>query len=245
MLFLLYVGGPLLVVGLSLFATGAVWELFRMLRGHGISFFPFSGALWIWLLIATSLIPSATVPVIALGGVGVALIALVNRSPKAFEGAITTSWAALYLGLFFSYLVRIRQDAHGMHLAYVFFFVIWATDTLAYFIGRRWGAHKLLPAISPKKSWEGTIGGTMAGTLVGLLSAHWMGLGLLAAGLFGIIVSVVGQMGDLLESGLKRYTGVKDSGGLLPGHGGILDRFDSALFALPIAYYLLKSLGIS
>lgn len=245
MLGLLYVGGPILVMGLSVFAAAAVWELFRMLKGHGISFFPFSGALWIWLMIATSLIPSATVPVIALGGVGVALIALVNRNPKAFEGAITTSWAALYLGLFFSFLVRIRQDPHGMQLAYTFFFIIWATDTMAYFVGRRWGNHKLLPAISPKKSWEGTVGGTLAGTLVGLFLARWIGLGMVSAGLFGVVVSVVGQMGDLLESSLKRYTGVKDSGSLLPGHGGILDRFDSALFALPIAYYLLRSLGIS
>jgi len=107
------------------------------------------------------------------------------------------------------------------------------------------GKKKLLPKISPSKTWEGTIGGTLGGILMGLLMAHWSGLTLFEGVFLGLVVSVFGQLGDLLESAIKRYAGVKDSGVLLPGHGGILDRFDSALFALPIAYYLLRSLGIS
>ena len=102
----------------------------------------------------------------------------------------------------------------------------------------------LLPKISPGKTWEGTAAGTAAGILMGMGTAYWSGLTTLDGILFGLLVSISGQMGDLLESSIKRYSGVKDSGVLLPGHGGILDRFDSVLFALPIAYYLLRGLGI-
>lgn len=245
MLLLLYFGGWVLVIGVSILSSIGIWELHRMLERHSVRFFPMIAVVWVWALIWASSHHHWTVPVVTLGAVVVVLVAIFTRSPEAFEGAVTTSWGALYLGLFFSFVIRIRRLSHGLHIAFAFFLIIWATDTLAFFVGRQWGRKKLLPKISPSKTWEGTIGGTLGGILMGLLMAHWSGLTLFEGVFLGLVVSVFGQLGDLLESAIKRYAGVKDSGVLLPGHGGILDRFDSALFALPIAYYLLRSLGIS
>lgn len=122
--------------------------------------------------------------------------------------------------------------------------VIWAGDSGAYFVGRAIGKHKMAPAISPNKTWEGAIGGLAASWLVG----HWMvnhvGLYTGLALVFGLIVGAAGQIGDLFESAIKREIGIKDFGNLLPGHGGVLDRFDSLLFAAPVAYLLLYPDGL-
>ena len=119
------------------------------------------------------------------------------------------------------------------------FILIWLNDTGAYFAGRAFGRHKLAPSISPGKTWEGWAGGMVASLVVaqGLhalvpVSAPWLAL--------AVVVSVLGPVGDLTESALKRRAGVKDSGQLLPGHGGILDRFDSHIFAAPLAAILLR-----
>lgn len=119
--------------------------------------------------------------------------------------------------------------------------VIWSTDSAAYFAGRRWGRHKLAPKISPNKTWEGAVAGLIAGAVLGLIAAlitteaRWF-----AAILVSLIVSAIGQLGDLAESKVKRLAGVKDSGKLLPGHGGILDRFDSLLLASMFMYFMAR-----
>ncbi|MCY0865014.1 MAG: phosphatidate cytidylyltransferase, partial [Sulfobacillus sp.] len=130
-------------------------------------------------------------------------------------------------------------------LTFGFFVVIWITDAMAFFMGRKFGRRKLLPHVSPGKTWVGTLSGFFSAMVAGMLLSGWLSLGEWQGALFGAVISVSGQIGDLLESQFKRYAGVKDSGGLLPGHGGFLDRFDSVLLALPLAYYFLRSLGIS
>ncbi len=110
--------------------------------------------------------------------------------------------------------------------------VIWSTDTAAYEIGRRWGKHKLAPEISPHKTWEGAVAGLVVGSILGMIAALiTTDAGWFAAFIVSLFISGVGQIGDLVESKVKRLAGVKDSGNLLPGHGGILDRFDSLLLA--------------
>lgn len=123
------------------------------------------------------------------------------------------------------------------------FICTWATDTGAYFAGRAFGRHKLAPAVSPKKTWEGAAGGTVLGAAAGWALAPAVALAGAQGVLLGLLVAVAGQVADLAESALKRYAGVKDSGTLLPGHGGILDRFDSALFTVPLVYYAVVFLG--
>ena len=119
--------------------------------------------------------------------------------------------------------------------------VIWSTDTAAYEIGRRYGKHKLAPAISPNKTWEGAVAGLIAGSILGMIAALiTTDAGWFAAWIVSLFISGVGQIGDLVESKVKRLAGVKDSGNLLPGHGGILDRFDSLLLASMFMFFLAR-----
>jgi phosphatidate cytidylyltransferase len=123
--------------------------------------------------------------------------------------------------------------------------VNWIGDTGAYYVGKNFGRHKLAPAVSPGKSWEGAAASAITGVVFGLvyLPLTIRGTSLLSAGLLAFAANAAGQVGDLAESALKRGAGVKDSGTLLPGHGGLLDRVDSTMFALPVLYALVSSLA--
>jgi len=117
--------------------------------------------------------------------------------------------------------------------------VTWITDTGAYFVGSRFGRRKLAPRLSPNKTVEGAIGGLIFATAMSIAWGSWIGLPWWHCAILGPILGFLGQIGDLCESALKRDLGIKDFGGIMPGHGGILDRFDSLLFTAPIAYYYL------
>lgn len=147
-----------------------------------------------------------------------------------------------YLTTPFAVLVRWRLQFTPQSVL-AFLIVIWANDIAAYFVGLAIGRHKLAPRVSPGKSWEGAFGGLAGGVGAGLLVASWLGVGTGAAAAWAAAVTIVSQAGDLFESALKRRAGVKDSGRLLPGHGGVLDRFDGILIAGPAAYVLLRVLG--
>lgn len=125
------------------------------------------------------------------------------------------------------------MEGRSYYLLYLFL-IVWSNDTFAYLIGRFFGRHKLLERISPKKTWEGTIGGISFSMLVGLAIHYYTGEALLFWLVSSIIISVAAIIGDLFESLIKRTVGVKDSGNSIPGHGGVLDRFDAALFVAPV-----------
>jgi phosphatidate cytidylyltransferase len=124
--------------------------------------------------------------------------------------------------------------------------VNWLGDSGAYYIGRRWGRHKLAPVVSPGKSWEGAVASGVAAVVFGViylpLTIPWVSIPL--AALVGVLANVAGQLGDLAESAIKRAVGVKDSGSMLPGHGGMLDRLDSTLFTMPVLWGLLSLLRL-
>ena len=150
-------------------------------------------------------------------------------------------FGVLYCALPLILLVKVRQGEQGELLICFLLLTIWATDVGAFFAGRRWGKRKLAPHISPGKTFAGFWGGvvlaslTSGGVAYGLSLPHdW-----LTAILLGAVLSVVGQLGDLAESMLKREAGVKDSSRFIPGHGGVLDRLDSLLFATPVYYLFL------
>ena len=125
-----------------------------------------------------------------------------------------------------------------------FFLLIWANDTGAYLSGVSFGKHKLMERISPKKTWEGFFGGLVTAMLVGWLLSGWLGVvDKFEWVIIAVIVSVSGTYGDLVESMLKRSIGVKDSGTFLPGHGGFLDRFDSAIISFPLVYLFIALFG--
>ena len=151
---------------------------------------------------------------------------------------------------------------HQIWPVVLLFLTTWALDTAAYAVGKLWGAHKLWPRVSPGKTVEGTVGGLLAAVIIAIFAmvgtaqassftnhpnpavfdGIWQRIGVGGAMLIGIMIGVVGQVGDLIESAFKRWVGTKDSGDLLPGHGGILDRFDSLLLSAPALYFLLHYL---
>jgi len=117
--------------------------------------------------------------------------------------------------------------------------ITWAGDTVAYFVGRAFGKHLLAPHLSPKKTWEGSVGGMVGSLAVAYAFSYWIKIPVGHLLAMGAIGNAAGQMGDLLESAYKRSAGVKDSGGLLPGHGGILDRIDALILCIPVIWYYL------
>lgn len=164
--------------------------------------------------------------------------------PVPGAGLLAVGW--LYVGFTFAHWLALRQLGDvlpgvqwppGPILWTVV--LVWVGDTAAYFAGHRWGRRALAPTLSPRKSVEGAVAGLAAAVLAAVLLRHWPGRDAITAALIGAIVALCAQAGDLWESALKRSAGVKDSGTLLPGHGGILDRFDGLLLALPASYYLL------
>jgi phosphatidate cytidylyltransferase len=167
--------------------------------------------------------------------------------------AAFTILGTMYISLPFAHLLLLRfTDQYdyintaignlpaGAAFLWLAFVGTWASDTLAYFVGSLLGRHKLCPTISPGKTIEGAIGGLL-GSIAGVVLLGWLcGLPLLHMIYLGILIGIAAPFGDLSESVLKRYTGVKDSGNILPGHGGILDRFDAIMFSVPVVYYYIK-----
>ena len=161
--------------------------------------------------------------------------------------SMTTLFGALYTGFTLSHLVLLRAFDSGTELVLITLFSVWAMDVFAYLVGSAIGTHPLAPHISPKKSWEGLIAGTI-GT-VAVWGVGWMFIPPTSAGtppfplwwflLTGLAVAVAALVGDLAESRLKREVHIKDSGKLLPGHGGFLDRFDSMIVVSIVVYYML------
>lgn len=151
----------------------------------------------------------------------------------------------VYLVFLPLFLVRIRESADGVHWTLLFLLIVWAGDTMAYFIGKKYGKRKLYPEISPKKTVEGAYGGLAGGVLVSLVYKllFFRQMGWAAVCIAPVLVGAFEQVGDLCESFLKRAYRVKDSGSILPGHGGILDRFDGVVFALPVMYACVRFFG--
>ncbi len=150
--------------------------------------------------------------------------------------------AILYIPVMLSFAVLIRDGSDGMLWFFMVLAVVFAGDTGAFYAGSYLGKHKLCPSVSPGKTIEGAIGGLLSNVLVGslILIIFLPRLDFLPSILFFTCLGIAGQIGDLFESEFKRVAGIKDSGNILPGHGGILDRIDALLFALPVAYFFKK-----
>jgi len=200
--------------------------------------------------LAPHLDPALLLPLLLALALALPLFWLLLR-PRPGTTSVNWAWTLggiLYVGWLLSHLVSLRGMVDGRNWLFLVVMVTAASDTAAFFIGRAFGRRSLAPRISPRKTWEGAIGGAVGAMAFSLLFAaprlfgtsnplHVDVLVLWQAPLLGLLVSVFGQLGDLAESFLKRNAGVKDSGSLLPGHGGILDRLDSVVFAGVVVYY--------
>ncbi|MCL8208724.1 MAG: phosphatidate cytidylyltransferase [Actinomycetia bacterium] len=251
------VGVPLLVLGLwlghwplwamtwLLALVGSV-EFSHLLRLRHLDLPPWQTGLFTTGVLAANALHWPLWPVVVALFFLAALLGLGGSdNQRGFLTGVSALFGGLYLGGLFSFLVRLRGMPHGFWVTLYVFAVTWLTDAAAFFAGRALGRHPLLPRVSPGKTWEGAVAGLAVGVLVGAAASPLVGQDAGTGLWVGGLVSMAGQIGDLVESNLKRFVGAKDSGGILPGHGGVLDRFDSALFAMPAAYYLLKGIGLS
>ncbi len=243
MLYLVHAGGVaygLFVVAIS---TLCCYEYALMLRlgGRPVQF------------VLTVVLGSALAACAALGGPlsavlagGAALVVLAEMAAKehSLDRVALTVFGALFAGWLPAHLALIRDlRPHGEAFAFLTFAAVWAMDTAAYAAGRGFGRHSLAPVLSPKKTWEGAVAGFAAAIAVSLAFQKFMlhdsVSPLMAAGI-GALIGTMGQLSDLAESMVKREAGVKDSGALLPGHGGVFDRFDSYILCAPAVYYALS-----
>ena len=234
----------------------AVIEFFRLVTALKVTPLYGFGVVWTLLFIIVRnprLIPyiephfdfNLVIPLLFTAGAVISLFALLIRKQKfnAFPAWAWTFAGVIYVGWLLGYAVALHGIADGRSWVFLALFCTFGSDTAAYFIGRAMGKHKLAPSISPGKTWEGTIGGLVGAVGVGLLFLLPTPVSLASyltwwqAVILGLLISIFGQAGDLVESLFKRNVGAKDSGTLLAGHGGVLDRTDSVVFAVVVVYY--------
>jgi CDP-diglyceride synthetase len=256
-----YFGDWALAILLSVLAALGAWELFRMARDAGSNPLEPAGIALAALLPIAVHAQRLGVYTLSLTAV-VAMILVLFASTIWLRGPLghplssvaITAFGVMYAGLI-SYVYALRYHdyavgaAAGTALVFLPIILTWATDIGAYAFGRAFGKTKLIPAVSPGKTVAGAVGGLGLAIVICLLYVRFilmpyaqLGLTIQGAVLFAIVVSVAAQTGDLAESLLKREAGVKNSSRIIPGHGGILDRFDSLLFVMPIAFLVLGRL---
>ncbi|MFO8036302.1 MAG: phosphatidate cytidylyltransferase [Anaerolineales bacterium] len=251
-LFVTYLGGTYYFIVITAVLLLAAWECTKIMQKAGYE--TATGVVLIGvLLFAVSsafdrLVPTSwIITFLLLICAGYYSLRFERARAESIQDFGGTLIATLYIGWLGSYLLSMRSIPGGMWWLYLVFLIVWTTDTASYFIGKRFGTHKLSPRLSPNKTWEGYFGGILAGPLAGVgfsfllekLGAvvsfiPWVG------GLLGLILACTIPLGDLTGSMIKRMGGVKDSSNLFPGHGGMFDRIDTLLWAIPISYFFIQ-----
>lgn len=241
---IVFYGGLPFVLLTYFLATVGLYELLKMKKLSIFSVHGLLTLLFLWVIlypeqysdIANTFYYTKT-------ELGIAFILLllgytvITKNRFTFEDVGFSILSAIYVGIGFYFFIETRDAG----LVYIFYslFMIWATDSGAYFVGKATGKTKLWPEISPNKTVEGSLGGVVCALIVAVLFSLLteINANLLSLLAITIVLSIFGQIGDLVQSAFKRHFGVKDSGNILPGHGGILDRFDSLLFVLPLLHF--------
>lgn len=242
-------GNPWLTFFVAIIAALGSIEFYRMASHNRIWPIAYFCTAITLLLIFSPYYPYfITKPFVLAFAIIVSLIWLLFQSQR--EGAFN-NWAwimagILYIGWTLSYWSELRNVEHSREWVLLSTLTVMASDTSAFFVGRAWGKHHMAPSISPKKTWEGAIGGLLGSIIVSFILGIVFSLPLSywQLVLLGCVISILAQLGDLVESLLKRNTGVKDSSNLVPGHGGILDRIDSFIFTGIVVYYCAVVAGI-
>jgi phosphatidate cytidylyltransferase len=243
-----YVGGWLFAAAIGAVALIAEMELIRALRA---GMYRPAAALCLAGAVGLAVVPMMRGDTETIWVGSVILIAGVTGAyylrPGSYEGGLVnwclSTMSALYVGLLLGQLVLLRDMHRGARWVVLVLLMTWAYDTGAYFTGRFAGRRPFMHHVSPKKTVEGVAGGLVLSAAAGVLAVPLVDLALWQGAALGLLTGAVAQAGDLIESMIKRQTGVKDSGGVLPGHGGLLDRIDSLLFTGALGYYAALALG--
>ncbi|MGM0470692.1 MAG: phosphatidate cytidylyltransferase [Bacillota bacterium] len=253
--FILKVGGLLFLAAVLVLAGTGLLEFYKFAAAKGVRPYKVVGIVTGLLLLVGIYLKTQGLIVnfnLYLGIISILYILLISNLFKQsldFQSAIidtaVTMLGVLYVCGFFLYLILIYNFKLsgvdiGKRLIWLPLLVTWATDTAAYFTGLNLGKNKLAPAISPKKTIEGAVGGLVGSLITVLIFGMWLPLSLFERVILGLLLGIVSQLGDLVESTFKRDAQIKDAGTIIPGHGGILDRFDSLLFVLPVTYYYFQ-----
>lgn len=248
---LLYAGGIWWAGIIMVLTLLASWEMGAMIRrasrsetAPSILLLTLGGVLFVALAYESDGIPPLLWgPVLTILTIVAFVIEIGKEKRDPVHGVGGTLLGTLYPGALFAHLVLLRQLPHGFEWVLLVTLTTWASDSAAFFVGSAFGKHKLLPSVSPNKTWEGAIGALAGAVIVGAAFGLFTPIPTVVGAVGALFVSVAGQLGDLAASSLKRQAEVKDTGTLLPGHGGVLDRFDSLLFAGAVVYYGLLLYG--
>jgi phosphatidate cytidylyltransferase len=246
-------GGTAFLAFVALEVTLGLTEFYRMMRGRGLNPFQPLGVASGLALLWVSYRPLTPHVGFLMTGVLLLVLALELRRPEArqrVEDIAVTSFGVLYVGWLSAHFVLLRElpwqvgrsYADGASFVLLAFFLTWSCDTGAYTVGRLFGRNRPWTRISPRKSVEGAVGGLLFAAAAAFVARRWFApyLALHDAVVLGLLVGVFAQVGDLVESLLKRDAAHADSSDFIPGHGGVLDRFDSLYFAAPLVYYYLQ-----
>lgn len=231
---------PWFTLFIALWGALAAFEFYRMVAGSKAPPLTYFGIIWTLLFILSPHFDYGFLPLLLFASAVILspiLLILRPRKESFFASWVWTMAGILYVGWLLSYLVALRLEV-GRSWVFLAIFTTFGSDMAAFFVGRALGKHRLAPRISPGKTWEGAVAGVFGAIIASLIvvAVFSMPLSFGQAILLGLLVSIFGQIGDLLESLFKRNMGVKESGKLLPGHGGLLDRMDSVVFAGIVVY---------
>jgi phosphatidate cytidylyltransferase len=235
-----YFGGLVFFVLVTAALLVAGFELYEMARHAGHQPNRWVGLALILLIMLDAFAHTDYARALLTAALGVSLVLGVIRPREGWlVGWAITLIGALYIGWLGAYFLFVRALPDGLIWTVLALVTAWATDTGAYIAGKCLGKHKFFPSISPKKTWEGAIGGWISAPLAMMALGTPLGMPVVHCAILGFLIGIAATFGDLAESLLKRQTGVKDSGVIFPGHGGMLDRLDSLLFTAVVTYYYL------
>lgn len=247
LIIVLFLGGiylKLLVMVLSLLGMYEFFSIMQKKEFKPISIVAYILSLFYYIFLINGTADFKNIFLLLIFAIFLMLSIPVFNEKYNFIDVAITILGFVYVSVFFSFIVLISGKQNGSYLVWTIFISAWSCDTTAYYVGRYLGKNKLCPRVSPKKTIEGAIGGLLGSTIFcgiyGLvISKLGINIPIFNFFLIGLFCGIFSQIGDLVASSIKRYIGVKDYSNLIPGHGGILDRFDSILFASPVVYYYI------
>ncbi|MEG1255192.1 phosphatidate cytidylyltransferase [Clostridium sp.] len=252
LLLFIFLGGYFLKISVALLSLGGMYEFYKVSKISGykpVAFIGYILCIAYYMYIGNGFDLGVAVGVFTLVVLLLMIVPVINTERNFIDIGLTIL-PCFYVAIFFSFILLLSIKTNGNYFVWLIFISSWGCDTMAYYFGRYLGKRKLVPKVSPKKTVAGGIGGLLGSvlgcTIFGFVIArydvnvplyHYVGIGILG-GIFG-------QCGDFVASSIKRHTGVKDYSNLIPGHGGILDRFDSILFVSVVVYYYISIFAIA